>query len=150
MGAQKTFTRRLTLLLLAALLPFVAVGPSLAAGPYSPPRGSAERKAILDAVRNPVERGMKQKVIFIVDALRVQGKWAFFRARPRSPKMKMLSFKGTRWEKDHKGGFVDDGLVALLRRDAQGWLVIQWVMGPTDVVWEPWSKDYGAPKALFR
>jgi len=142
--------RRLTVLGVAALLALVTAGPSLAAVPYSPPRGSAERKAILEAVRKPVERGMKQKVIFIVDRLRVQGKWAFVRARPRSPAMKMLSFKGTRWEQDHKGGFIDDGVVALLRKDARGWLVIQWVMGPTDVAWDPWPKEYGAPKALFR
>jgi len=150
LGTQEALARRLTVLVLAASLPAFMAGASMAAGPYTPKRGSAERKAVLDVVRKPVERGMKQKVIFIVDKLRVQGKWAFVQPRPRSLKMGMLSFKGTRWEKDHKGGFIDDGLAALLRRDRQGWLVIQWVMGPTDVAWEPWPKEYGAPTALFR
>lgn len=155
MGTQKTLAGRVafvSLLSVLALVLTIATGPApVHAGEvFTPKRGTFVRKAILDAVRKPVERGMKQKVIFIVDHIKVFGTWAFVRARPRTPKGGKLSFKGTRWAKAHREGFVDDGLAALLRQDSRGWLVIQWVMGPTDVAWEPWPKEYGAPKAIFR
>ncbi len=44
---------------------------------YTPEKGSAERKAILDALRVPVERQLKQKVVFVADNFKVQGNWAF-------------------------------------------------------------------------
>jgi len=153
MGTQETRPGRLKsirLILVALLLVSLAPPTAQADQAYTPRPGSAERKAVLNAVRAVVERGMKQKVIFLVDHIRIQGAWAFVQARPRSPSMKKLSFRGTRWEKDHREGLVDDGLAALLRKDAQGWLIVQWVMGPTDVAWEPWSKQFGAPKAIFR
>jgi hypothetical protein len=50
--------RRRSILLIFALVIFAVSGS--AQGVYTPERGSAERKAILDALRVPVERDLKQ------------------------------------------------------------------------------------------
>ncbi len=36
---------------------------------YTPEKGSAERKAILDALRAPVEKELKQKIVFAKSVL---------------------------------------------------------------------------------
>ncbi len=48
------------------------------------PRGTPERKAILDVVRVPVERRLGIKVIFEVERLAVFGDWAFAEVHPRT------------------------------------------------------------------
>src|SRR5215213_5297693 len=52
---------------------------------YTPEKGSPERKAIMDALRIPVERELKQKIVFVADDFRVQGTWAFVGGRPQNP-----------------------------------------------------------------
>ena len=44
---------------------------------YTPEKGSVERKAITDALRVPVEKKLKQSVVFNIDHLKVQNGWAF-------------------------------------------------------------------------
>ncbi|MCU1290074.1 MAG: hypothetical protein JWN60_2303, partial [Acidobacteria bacterium] len=44
---------------------------------YTPAKGSAERAAILNALRVPVEKALKQKIQFAVNEFKVQGNWAF-------------------------------------------------------------------------
>lgn len=53
---------------------------------YEPVKGSPERKAILDALRTPVERDLKQKIVFVADDFKVQGNWAFVGGRPQGLK----------------------------------------------------------------
>ena len=58
---------------------------SVAAQPTAIPKeGSAERKAILNAMRVPVEKDLKQKVVFVVDHIKTQGSWAFVSGRPQN------------------------------------------------------------------
>ncbi len=63
----------------------------LAASPVSsatqtetPAKGSAERKAILDAVRTMVKKMSELDVIFVVRHLKVNKKWAWVEVDPRS------------------------------------------------------------------
>lgn len=44
---------------------------------YQPKPGSAERKAILDALRKPISKDLKRKVIFKVHHLKVCNGWAW-------------------------------------------------------------------------
>jgi hypothetical protein len=44
---------------------------------------------------------------------------------------------------------MSDLVLALLRRQGEGWQVIKCVIGPTDVVWEDWIRSYNLPRALF-
>jgi hypothetical protein len=52
---------------------------------YTPARGSAERKAIMDAMRAHRRRFDPQPVTFVVSHLRVQRGWAWLAVEPQSP-----------------------------------------------------------------
>ena len=51
---------------------------------YTPEKGSAERTAILNSLRVPVEKELKQKIVFNVENLRVSGVWAFVSGDPQN------------------------------------------------------------------
>jgi len=53
--------------------------------PYTPAPGTAERKAILDALREEVYRIHYLKVIFVVPYLKVFNGYAWVHTRPQSP-----------------------------------------------------------------
>ncbi|HVG45048.1 MAG TPA: hypothetical protein VM890_09975 [Longimicrobium sp.] len=76
---------------------------------YTPARGSAERKAILDAMRAHRRRFDAQPVIFVVGRLRVQRGWAWLSVAPQSP--------------DGRSRYEDEN--ALLRRRAGRWEVVE-------------------------
>jgi len=76
---------------------------------YTPARGSAERKAILDAMRAHRRRFDAQPVIFVVGHLRVQRGWAWLSVAPQSP--------------DGRSKYEDES--ALLRRRAGRWEVVE-------------------------
>lgn len=52
---------------------------------YTPARGSAERKAIMDAMRAHRRRFDPRPVTFVVSHLRVQRGWAWLAVQPQSP-----------------------------------------------------------------
>src|SRR5688500_18863587 len=52
---------------------------------YTPATGSDQRKELLDLIRGPIERDLKQKVIFKVERLKVIGDWAAARFVPLEP-----------------------------------------------------------------
>jgi len=52
---------------------------------YTPARGSAERKAIMDAMRAHRRRFDPRPVTFVVSNLRVQRGWAWLAVQPQSP-----------------------------------------------------------------
>ena len=111
---------------------------------HTPKPGSAERKAIMDAMRVPVEKDLKMSVIFVVDHpeifFRVVGDWAFVGATFRHP-------DGTPMGKDYyaKMGDVSDDAQALLHRVHGKWQVVTHVTAPTDVEWMEWPAKYHAP-----
>jgi hypothetical protein len=76
---------------------------------YTPARGSAERKAILDAMRAHKRQFDPRPLIFVVDRLRVQRGWAWLAVSPQSP--------------DGRSHF--EGEAALLRRASGRWEVVE-------------------------
>ncbi len=137
-------------LLLPALLVLTAAAARAQRGPYTPAPGSAERKAITDALRAPVERELRQKVVFKVDRLKVQGGWAFLSGVPQTPDGGQLDYKATPYRQQVEEGMFDDGVVALLRKQGGRWRVVKYVVGATDVPYVTWDKDYKAPAAIFK
>jgi hypothetical protein len=117
--------------------------------PHVPEKGSAERKAILDALRVPVEKQLKQPVIFKIDHLKVQNNWAFLTGRPQNSDGSAIDYTNTVYQEAVDSGAFDDGIVALLRRAGVKWTVVQYVIGATDVPYENWDKKYRAPKGIF-
>lgn len=117
--------------------------------PHTPERGSPERKAILDALRVPVEKQLKQSVVFKVNELNVQKGWAFMLGVPQQPDGNPVDYTGTVYQTAKDDGVFDDGIVALLRNRNGKWQVVQLVIGATDVPYVDWDKKYRAPRAIF-
>lgn len=117
---------------------------------YEPPVGSTERKAIMDALRKPVERDLNRPVLFQVPPpsdFRVQRGWAFLTARLRKPDGAPMDFRGTRYAANRE--FRSDSVNALLHRTQGHWHVVTFVLCPTDVEWGTWRRKYHAPPAIF-
>lgn len=116
----------------------------------TPKIGSPERKAIMDALRVPVQKDFKgQKLVFKVENLKVLNGWAFLWGAPTAPNGKELSYKGTKFEEAVKEGFYDNNISALLRKEKGKWKVKVYVVGATDVPWVEWPEQYKAPKSIF-
>jgi hypothetical protein len=141
--------RKLRLLLPLLLLIISAAGVARAQGTTTPAAGSPERKAIADALRAPVERELKQKVIFKIDSLKLKDGWAFLRGVPQRPDGGKVDYSSTPYGEAINEGVFDDGIVALLRKRAGKWQVVKYVIGATDVPYVTWDKDYKAPPAIF-
>ncbi len=128
------------------LIAAVAAGVS-AQAVYTPKQGTAERKAILDALRVPVEREYKQKITFVIDEFKVQGTWAFLSGSAQTPDGDAPSLSGTMFEGQED--FYDNNLFGLLRKSGSNWRVVQSAIGCTDVCYADWWRRFKAPKAIF-
>ena len=133
--------RWVALMLIAAAL----IG-SAGAAPYEPARGCAERAAILDALRPTVEGELRPPVEFMVSSMRVEKSWAFVKVEPQRPGGGAIDAAALGHDTD-----IMDGLTtwALLKKQAAGWTLVDWALGPTDVAWDGWWDRYGAPRAIF-
>lgn len=116
---------------------------------HTPERGSAERKAIMDALRVPVEKKLKQPVIFNIDHLKVQNGWAFLLGKPQQPDGQPVDYHGTDFQDAVDAGAFDDSIIGLLHEVRGKWRVVQYVIGATDVPYVDWDKKYRAPRAIF-
>jgi len=116
---------------------------------HSPKAGTPERKAILDALRIPVEAKLKQPVVFKVDGISVKEGWAFVQGQPLRPDGRQLDYSKTPYAQAVKDGLFGYDVDALLRFKGGVWTVVKYYIGATDVEWLSWAKDYGAPVAVF-
>lgn len=137
-----------SLLSMVGLLLFLC-GLASAQTPVTPKPGSPERKAILDALRVPIEKELKQKVIFRVSKLSVLKGWAFVTGVPTKPNGKPVDYSKTPHQEAIKAGAFDDSFTGLLHKSGKKWIVRVYNLGATDVVWEGWDKEYHAPRAIF-
>jgi len=128
---------------------FVAPATLAQSRAYTPDKGSAERKAITDALRVPVEKRLKQEVIFKIDHLRAQNGWAFLSGTPRRPDGGQVDYRNTPYAEAQKAGAFDDGVMALLHKVGGQWRVVQYVIGATDVAYFGWDRKFHAPSAIF-
>lgn len=116
---------------------------------YTPEKGSAERKAIVDALRVPVERELKQKVIFAAEHFNVSGNWAFLGGAPQNTSGGEPDYLGTRYAEAQQEGIFDNNFFAVLKKTAGKWKVVRYAIGCTDVCYSDWWARYKAPKAIF-
>lgn len=116
---------------------------------YTPERGSAERKAILDALRAPVEKELKQKVQFAINDFNVSGTWAFVSGEPQDASGNRPDYKGTEYWEQVEADMFDNNFFALLRKTGGKWRVVTHAIGCTDVCYATWWKDHKAPKVVF-
>jgi hypothetical protein len=108
-----------------------------------------ERKAVLDALRIPVEKELKQKIVFKVDNFKVQGNWAFVGGEPQNPSGGKPNYKNTPYQEAIDADMFDNNFFALLKKTCRKWKVVRYEIGCTDVCYATWWKEYKAPKAIF-
>jgi hypothetical protein len=116
---------------------------------HRPEKGSAERRVILDALRVPVERDLKQKIVFVADNFNVYGNWAFVGGSPQSVNGGAPDYSRTQYADAKESGAFDNNFFALLKRTAGKWKVVTYAIGCTDVCYADWWRRYRAPKAVF-
>ena len=114
-----------------------------------PAKGSERRAAILDILRPVVETKLKQKIVFVINTINVQGSWVFVDGRLQTPEGKVPNWKNTQYAEAAKYGAQSDGISALLKRSGKGWRIVTQAIGCTDVCYVDWWKRYKAPKAIF-
>lgn len=119
------------------------------ADPMTPEPGTQLRKSILDIARQPAEQQLSREVKFRVRRLAVDGPWAFLFADMQGPDGKPVDYAGTPLAQAAREGVVSRAFAALLHRDGSRWTIAASVVGPTDVAWQNWSQEYGAPAQLF-
>lgn len=133
------------------LVLITACGSALAQdGPQTPKPNSSERKAIVNTLRAPVEKELKQKVVFRIQRLKVQNGWAFLQGVPQQPGGKPVNYRNTRYQTAIEAGAFDDGILALLRKEKGGWQVVVYDIGSTDYAAGDWQQKYKAPPGIFR
>ncbi len=129
----------------------VAVTCTQAAGSVETPApGSPLRRAILEALRVPVQKDLNQKVVFRIDLITVKDGWAYFRGQARQPNGSPMDYRRTKyWKQIHLGMF-DDRLCALLRLQDGKWRVVEFLLGNTDEPSIYLLEKYSAPRELWR
>src|SRR5689334_18857987 len=109
-------TSSLATALLAPVLVFSAIADDL----HEPAKGSAERKAILDALR--AVQFPKQEVVYVVNYLKVHNDWAWVDVSPQDKKGKPVAEGGIALMHCKKGkwGYVDTSKVPEDPKDPEG------------------------------
>jgi hypothetical protein len=136
--------------ILLSFVGLITLGLSVSAQTVQhPDKGSAERTALLDTLRLPVEKELKQNIVFVINQINVQGQWAFVDGRLRTTDGKVPKWKGTPYARAAGYGAQSDGISALLKRSGTGWRIVTKAIGCTDVCYVDWWRRYKAPKAIF-
>ncbi|MBK9214942.1 MAG: hypothetical protein IPM59_04985 [Chloracidobacterium sp.] len=133
----------------AAVLLSLFTAGAMAQSVYTPARGSAVRKAILDALRVPVERELNQKIIFATEYFNVSGKWAFVGGDPQSPAGGRPNYRHTPYQEAINADMFDNNFFAVLKKTGTRWTVVHYAIGCTDVCYVDWWRRYKAPKSIF-
>jgi hypothetical protein len=83
--------------------------------------------------------------------LQEEGDWAWMIVQPRAADGGDIDWSATPYALDEAEGVLDqDGRTyALLKRQNGVWTVLEHVVGPTDVSWQPWAETHGAPASLI-
>ncbi len=135
---------------IAALAAIMLLRPVAADQRYVTPQpGSAERTAVLDAARAPVEKDLGQAIIFQVKTLRVTPEWAFLHGIPKRADGKPVDYSKSIYADDAKGDAFSGQAAVLLVRDGAGWRLVTYSVGFSDVVWDSWDEEFGAPSWLW-
>lgn len=109
------------------------------AKPHTPAPGSAERKAIMDAMRKVVGKPHKKPIIFTADHLKVENGWAYFGGRFDYVDKSRVS-----------ADFGWGNLSCLLRYENKAWRVKRFIHN-TDVAEPDYIEMFPqAPRAIFQ
>ena len=131
------------------VLTFAALGLAQDETATTPPADSIERMAIMNALRTPIEKELKQRIQFTIKHFKVTDTWAFIQGEPLTLKLVQPDYTGTPYKKAVDEGAFDNNYQALLKKTAGKWKLVVHQIGCTDVCWLGWSEKHKAPKAIF-
>lgn len=115
----------------------------------TPDKDSLDRLAIMNALRIPVEKELKQKVHFTINHFKITDTWAFISGEPLTLKLTKPDYAGTIYQKAVDEDMFDNNYQALLKKTAGKWKLVVYKIGCTDVCWLDWNKTYKAAKVVF-
>ena len=111
---------------------------------------SANRKPILEALKKKVKPDLKQLPKLVVNNLYVKNGFAFFVGAVKDSTGKDINWSKTIYkEANDEGAFDGEATRALLKKVSGKWKVLAYAIGPTDVAWACWWKEFKAPKEIF-
>jgi hypothetical protein len=114
---------------------------------------STERAAIMNALRVKVRPELRnQDIVFNVSEghFKAQSGYAFLSGQIQLRSTGApVDYRGTEYQQYIDEGWFDDHIDALLKKESGGWKVVTHVIGATDVAWEGWWEEYGAPRSIF-
>jgi hypothetical protein len=102
-------------------------------------KGDTLRAELFNRLRPTVSKAAKETVKFS-GRLQVYKNWAFFTGETYSPDGKLIVYPP----------MGNSDTAALLLHTHNGWTVVDYSVGHSDVVWELWPSQYGAPTPLFK
>lgn len=115
-------------------------------------RGDPQRKPILDAARTTFVEETGGPVEFVVRRLTMSGRWGYAFVMPQRPGGAPIDWSKTKYRQIHADGDLDgegESHVLLVAHDGV-WLVQDFAIGPTDVVWDGWRQEFNLPLGMFR
>lgn len=121
------------------------------AGVIAIERGHPLRSVLLDAARPTFVAETNGDVEFVVRRLTVWGPWAFGQVKPQRPGGSPIDWARTAYADIHAQCDLDgDGeSYVLMIRHSGSWVVHEFAIGPTDVVWAGWADEYYLPAKMF-
>ena len=137
-------------LLAFALLALLGSVPAAAQAVVSPPKGAPLRAEVLNALRPTVEKETGGRVLFAVHALNVMGEWAYVSGEPLRPNGEKVDWRKTKYRRAFEADMFSGLVLALLRKQGDGWKLTELAVGPTDVAWIEWAKKYKLSNDLFK
>ncbi|WP_150525565.1 hypothetical protein [Roseibium sediminis] len=142
------FMSAFTMLAICFVIATCLSAPLKAQTVFEPPRGSAERKEVLDAVRPLMEAHLHAPVEFVINWMRVGNSWAFVGVSPQRPGGGAIDPRGTFLADQAE---YMDGLhtYALLRHQYGRWNIVDFAIGPTDAFWDGSALYSQVPQGLL-
>ena len=111
---------------------------------------SKDRKEILEGLKKKVQPDLKLLPKLVVKHLYVKDGFAYFVGHVKDSNGKDIDFRKTAYKNEVEAGVFDgDNTNALLKKSGNKWKVLTFVIGPSDVPWGCWWKEFNAPKEIF-
>lgn len=133
----------------------VASSPATPEPAQLPELPAVERRAVLSALRAPVEKELGQPVKFVVGRITVyKGRgdalYAIASVVPVRPDGGDIDYSRIAQFKPRlEAGVLDDSTEALLVRRGRRWVIVEYRIGPTDTKIEEWSRTYHLRYQLY-
>lgn len=131
---------------IAVLAGLCLAAPALAQGWHEPARGSAERRALMDAARPIAEDNLGAPIEFVVHELRVLDGIAFAMLQAQRPGGGAIDLRDTPMAaRGDWDPYLENNteMQVLYRKSGSQWVAVHWGIAPTDVWWAGFCDGWG-------